>query len=183
MQKGHYQIAPFFNRERAMNQHQGFTLIELMIAVAVVGILAAIAYPSYMDSIRKARRADAKSALLDAVHRQERFFTENNQYTNVLVGPSGCTGSACGLGLSSATTTDGYYTLALNAVANAAGRISAYTITATPFAGKSQTKDTTCGAATTPHFQLNQQNVKCVQNGTHCSNGNAADQAAVAACW
>ena len=77
----------------------GFTLIELMITVAVVGILAAIAYPSYQDSIRKSRRADAKSALLDAAHRQERFFTENNQYTNVLVAPGGCTGAACGLSL------------------------------------------------------------------------------------
>lgn len=62
---------------------KGFTLIELMIAVAVVGILAAIAYPSYQDSVRKSRRADAKSALLDAAH-ERTVFTENNQYTATL---------------------------------------------------------------------------------------------------
>jgi len=152
-------------------QHfRGFTLIELMIAVAVVGILAAIAYPSYQDSVRKARRADAKSALLDAAQREERFFTENNQYTATL--------GTGGLNLS-ATTTDGYYTLAItNAAANAAGRISTYTITATPVAGTTQEKDTACAA-----FSMNQIGVKCVKGGSYCSNGDTAAKAAVAACW
>lgn len=59
---------------------RGFTLIELMIAVAVIGILAAIAYPSYQDSIRKSRRADAKATLLQAAQWMERFYTENNRY-------------------------------------------------------------------------------------------------------
>ena len=63
-----------------MNVQKGFTLIELMIAVAVVGILAAIAYPSYQDSVRKARRADAKSVLLQAAQFMERNYTENNCY-------------------------------------------------------------------------------------------------------
>ena len=59
---------------------KGFTLIELMIAVAIVGILAGIAYPSYQDSVRKSRRADAKGALLGFANAMERYFTENNSY-------------------------------------------------------------------------------------------------------
>jgi type IV pilus assembly protein PilE len=60
---------------------RGFTLIELMVVVAVIGILAAIAYPSYTQYIQKARRVDAKTALLDLGTRQERFFSTNNTYT------------------------------------------------------------------------------------------------------
>ena len=55
---------------------KGFTLIELMIAVAIVGILAGIAYPSYQDSVRKSRRADAQGALLGFANAMERYFTQ-----------------------------------------------------------------------------------------------------------
>ncbi len=58
----------------------GFTLIELMIVVAIVGILATIAYPSYQDSVKKSRRADAKSALMGFVNAMERHYTEYNSY-------------------------------------------------------------------------------------------------------
>lgn len=60
----------------------GFSLIELMVAIAIVGILAAVALPSYKDSTRKARRPDAKAALLDLASRQERYYSTNNAYTS-----------------------------------------------------------------------------------------------------
>lgn len=69
-----------------MKKNTGFTLIEIMITLAIVGILAAIAYPSYMDSIRKSRRADAKVALSNAAQALERYYTENNTYLNAALG-------------------------------------------------------------------------------------------------
>ncbi|MCD2449276.1 type IV pilin protein [Methylicorpusculum oleiharenae] len=64
-----------------MKQTQlGFTLIELMITVAIVGILAGIAIPSYQDSVNKSRRADAKASLLGLANAMERHFTETNSY-------------------------------------------------------------------------------------------------------
>ncbi|BAV96994.1 type IV pilin protein [Lysobacter enzymogenes] len=58
----------------------GFTLIELMIAVAIVGILAGIAYPAYNDAIRKSRRAQAKADLAELSQRAERWYTAKNSY-------------------------------------------------------------------------------------------------------
>ncbi|MCC4587445.1 type IV pilin protein [Xanthomonas sp. NCPPB 1067] len=60
----------------------GFTLIELMIVVAVVGILAAVAYPSYAEHIRKSRRAQAKADLVEYAQLAERSHTTNNTYAN-----------------------------------------------------------------------------------------------------
>jgi type IV pilus assembly protein PilE len=61
-------------------QQNGFTLIELMVVVAIIGIIAAIAYPSYTESMRKSRRADAEGSLLLLANGLERFFTVNNSY-------------------------------------------------------------------------------------------------------
>ncbi len=67
----------------SIKRAHGFTLIELMIVVAVISILAAIAYPSYVDSIRKSRRTDGQSALLDAAQKMEVFYARNATYTTV----------------------------------------------------------------------------------------------------
>ena len=64
----------------------GFTLVELMIVVAIVGILAAIAYPSYIDSVRKGKRAEGRAAVTALLQQQERYFTQNNTYVKFDVG-------------------------------------------------------------------------------------------------
>lgn len=59
----------------------GFTLIEVMIVVAIVGILAAIAYPSYMEHIRKGNRADAEASLMQLSQFMERYYTGTGRYS------------------------------------------------------------------------------------------------------
>lgn len=66
-----------------MNEQRGFTLIELMIVVAVIGILASIGYPSYAEYVAKSRRATMTTALLQGQQFMERFYTENFSYLKV----------------------------------------------------------------------------------------------------
>ena len=132
-------------------QH-GFTLIELMVAVAIIGILSSIAYPSYQDSVMKSRRADAKGALLGFANAMERRFTETNSYCNA----GGADGAdTCGDGTNDtgspsiyATTSpvDGgtpYYDLTINAAGD-----SSYTLYAAPRDAQATDK---CGTLTLTH--------------------------------
>ncbi|MGH8808016.1 MAG: type IV pilin protein [Noviherbaspirillum sp.] len=66
--------------KRFANLHRGFTLLEVLVAVAIVGILAAIAYPSYTESVRKAKRTEGRSALLQLMQQLERFYSQRNTY-------------------------------------------------------------------------------------------------------
>ena len=65
-----------------MRNHQGFTLIELMIVVAIIGILAAIAMPAYNDSVRKGKRADGKAHLTSLANTLERCYTQYGSYND-----------------------------------------------------------------------------------------------------
>jgi type IV pilus assembly protein PilE len=60
--------------------HSGFTLIELMIVVAIIAILASVAYPSYTNSVLKGKRAEGRAALAELMLQQERYMTQTNSY-------------------------------------------------------------------------------------------------------
>jgi type IV pilus assembly protein PilE len=70
-------------RRRAIRPVAGFTLIELMVVVAIVAILAAVAFPSYREQVRKSRRAQAKADLIELTQNLERFRTVNNTYAGI----------------------------------------------------------------------------------------------------
>lgn len=112
----------------------GFTLIELMIVVAIVAILAAIAYPSYRDSVLKGRRAEGRTAVLDLLQQEERFFTQSNSYMSFGAGVTGANGSV----LNAAGQTVGnqsipFKTFSGDNPSNAAYNVGARTCTNTAF--------------------------------------------------
>lgn len=112
---------------------RGFTLIELMITVAIVAILVAIAYPSYEEQVRKTRRAEGKAALSEVASRLERCYTRFNAYDH----------ATCA-GVASMTSENGHYLISASAIA-----ASSYTLQAAP--QQAQSSDTRCGTLTLDH--------------------------------
>ena len=109
---------------RAARPVAGFTLIELMIVVAIIGILVAVAIPAYQQSVRSGARAEAQSLLLQVAANQERFYSDNNSYStnaNPLAAPA----------VATISSEAGHYQVAVAACAG--GTISnCFIATATP---------------------------------------------------
>jgi len=124
-------------REHFTRRGRGFTTIELLIAIVILGILLAVALPSYQSSMRKSRRAEAFTALTSIQQGQERHRSIHPTFTtNLTAAPSA---SVPGLGLPSSQTSSGYYTLGVNVV-----DATTYVATATAVAGTSQAADGDC---------------------------------------
>ena len=150
----------------------GFTLIELMVVVAIATILFSIAIPSYMTYIRQSRRTEAKTAVLELAGREERFLSTNpTAYTS--------TANALGYGTAAVPLTNfpvgsGYYQVTVCSPAcgpSAIATAPSYTVTATPVPGQSQVNDTQCTS-----FSVD-------SAGQQYANGSGGAAVATPYCW
>ena len=150
-------------KQRPLKHSRGFSLIELMVVVLIVGILAGIAVPSYLSSIRQSRRTDAKAALLDLAAREERYFATNNgAYTSTL----------SNLGYSSNIVGNGYYQVAVTSVTTGTTtQAAAFTLTATPAPGSPQLKDAPCTSFTLTNTGVQGAGGSDVNAAVNCWNG------------
>jgi len=137
-------------------KQKGITLIELLIVVVIVGVLASVAYPSYLESSRKSRRSDAKIALVDLASRLERYYSENNTFATATIASNPSTDV-----LSSASSPDGHYTLSITSKS-----ATTFTINATIASGGGQVGDAKCGNFSLTNTGL--QTVSGTESASYC---------------
>jgi type IV pilus assembly protein PilE len=123
---------PFAAKRNESIAAAGFTLIELMIAVVIVGVLAVIAFPSYQDHMRKGRRSAAQSFMINIATREQQYLIDARRY-------AGGAGALEALSLAVPADVSRFYTVTIEPAAPTLP--PSYTITATPIAGSAQVPD------------------------------------------
>jgi type IV pilus assembly protein PilE len=108
-----------------MRANRGFTLIEVIIVVAIIGILAAIAYPSYQNQIRRSNRSAAQAVMMDAANKQQFYLSSQRQYLEAAT-----TADMATIGVTPPVDVTRFYDFAI--AANNAATPPTFTITATP---------------------------------------------------
>ena len=141
-----------------MNKLRGFTLIELMIVVAIIAILSAVAVPGYQSYVKKANRADAQQVMMTIVNKQQQYLLDARQYTDVL----GSAGLNVFAGDSNWTCTTGCSSTryAITVAINNAATPPTFTVTATPTAIQSSD-----GTLTVTSAGVKQRMVNAVDQG------------------
>lgn len=153
------------------NKLRGFTLIDLMIAVAIVGILSALAFPSYMSSVRKSNRADAKAELMEIAQRLQRCYTAYARFDDPNDQDRCAVYEQLEEGAQKIVTRGrGLYEIKLVDDGDADNDATTYLLEATPTAGLTQTKDDDC-----QKFQLAQNGI---QTAFDKNNADSTDK-----CW
>jgi type IV pilus assembly protein PilE len=139
-------------------RNRGFSLIELLITVAVAAVIVAVAIPSYRNYVMRASRADATGALLRLAANQERFYLANNTYAG---DDQMADAPPAGLGISG--TERGFYELEI--APHADGLQVGYTATATAVAGEDQAADVDCAV-----FSVNEQGLRKAEDSGGTDN-------------